>query len=220
VEAYPTRPTVNKPVEPFALLPYQPRRRKKLTDSVTGALATILPWTWSLGARLGRTWGGNRKTTTHAHSIERGGREAQLADDLARLHATGHYRACARLPYRYRCSYEAVISEVHRLLGAGPWCQPRSYVDRTTGETKTTLYLPEDTWRAQGALAWCVAFLDRLAAALPRMTEPLTPRYRPGATATRSEGHDRPKGEGAWLPNLIPPWLRPPRAQPELPATS
>lgn len=232
MQAYPGRDRASNPVvtptgqethqaaEPFALLPYRPRARKELGEWVTRALATMKPWQWSLGARLGRTWHRNPHHDAGQHSKERRDRERQLAGDLARLTATQHYRACARLPYRFRCSYEAVITEVHRLLAAGAWCQPRSYVDRTTGEIKVTLYLPEDTWSAQGALAWCVAILDRLAAALPRMTERLTPRYKPGATTTRLEGHDGPQGEGAWLPNLIPPWLRPPRAQPELPATS
>jgi len=220
MQAYTNEPAVNKSRQPFALLPYQPPRRKRLSDSVTSALAALLPWTWSLGARLGRSWHRNPNHDAGQHSKERRGREEQLAADLAQLRATGNFRACARLPYRYRCSFEAVMVEVQRLLGAGTWCQPRTYVDRATGEIKTTLYLPEDTWAAQGALAWCVAFLARLLAALPRMTEALTPRYRAGATATRSEGPERRQGGGGWLPSLIPPWLRPPRAQPELPATS
>jgi hypothetical protein len=220
MEAYRNSPAVNKSSEPFALLPYRPRARKDLGEWITRALATVKPWRWSLGARLGRSWHRNPNHDQGQHSKERGAREHELARDLARLEATGHFRACARLPYRFRCSYETVIGEAHRLLAAGDWWKPGRYVDRSTGEMKTTLYLPEDTWSAQGALAWCVALLDRLAAALPRMTEGLTPQYRPGATATRSEGHDGPQGEGAWLPNLIPPWLRPPRAQPALPATA
>lgn len=220
MESYPNSTQVNKSPAPFALLPYRPRARKELGEWVTRALATVKPWRWSLGARLGRSWHRNPNHASSAHSKERRAREEQLARDLDRLKATGHFRACARLPYRFRCSYEAVIAQAHRLREAGSWCELRSYVDRATGEIKVTRYLPEDTWSAQGALSWCVAFLDRLLAAVPRMTERLTPRYKPGATAIRLEGHDGPKGEGAWLPNLIPPWLRPPREQPELPATS
>ena len=48
---------------------------------VTRALLTMTPWTWSLGARLGRTWHRNPNHDQGQHSKERGAREGQRGLD-------------------------------------------------------------------------------------------------------------------------------------------
>ncbi len=189
MQAYTETAPVNKPAVSFALTPYHPREAKHLGPWVTRALAAIKPWRWDLRARLGRTWARNPNHESGAHSKERGDRERQCARDLERLKQTAHFIDCARHSPRLRASYLAVIDQAHRLLDAGDWWKPRRHVDRTTGEVRETLYLPEDTWSAQTALAWCVAFLVRLLAAVPRVTERVTPRYNPNRAA---------KGSGGW----------------------
>ena len=194
MQAYREPPQVNNPVEssspaaPFTLTSEQPREEKHLVPWVTRALAAIKPWRWDLRARLGRTWGRNPNHESGAHSKERGDRERQCARDLERLKQTAHFIDCARHSPRLRASYLAVIDQAHRLLDAGDWWKLRPHVDRTTGEVRETLYLPEDTWSAQTALAWCVAFLVRLLAAVPRVTERVTPRYNPERAAKGSGG--------------------------------
>jgi hypothetical protein len=218
--AYTTEPPVNKSPESFELTP--PRRVTKLhlVDWVTRALAGIEPWTWTLGARLGRTWHRNRWQGHHPHSVERGHREAQLARDTARVYRTRRFEECRRLDYRRRCQAEALIAAVKRLLDGQEWWKPRRHVNRATGEVIETVYLPENTWSAQTALAWCVAHLEPLLAAVPRVTEKMTPRYKPGATATVEGRHGAPEKVGDWLARAQARWLGPPGAQPELPATS
>jgi hypothetical protein len=218
MEAYTDQAPSSKSSDAFHLTP-QPRvTRLHLVEWVTRALATMRPWTWELAPRLGRTWHRNPNHDHGEHSKERGEREAQLARDVARLHRARHFIECQGLPWRLRASYLSVIGQVHRLLGAGDWWKPRRYVDRATGEVTGTIYLPEDTWSAQTALAWCVAMLDRLWAGVPRMTEKATPRYRPEATASRSEGCGGPEKVGDWLARATARWCGPPGAQPELPA--
>lgn len=220
MQAYPTAAPVNKPVPLFELLAQARVTRKHLDVWVTRALAGIAPWVWELGPRLGRTWGRNPNHGQGEHSKERGEREAQLARDVARLHRTRDFIECQRLPWRWRRSYMEVLGEVRRLLAGGDWWKPRRYVIRSTGEVRETLYLPEDTWSAQTALSWCVALLDRLLASLPRVTEKMTPRYKPGATTTGFFRGRNSSEDLEWLAERRRRWVDPPGAQPELPAQS
>lgn len=194
MQAYREPPQVNKPVTsstpavPFALTPDQARERKHLDDWTTRALAAIKPWLRDLRTRLARAWTRNGHHGTLAHCKERGDIERQLAGDLDRLRGTSHFIDCARHSPRLRASYMTLIDTVHRLQEGGDWWKPRTYVDRETGEVVETLYLPEDTWSAAGALHYCVAFLVRLLAAVPRTTERRTPRYNPREAAKDSGG--------------------------------
>jgi len=208
----------SKPTPLFELLAQARVTRKHLDVWVTRALAGIKPWVWELGPRLGITWSRNGNHDQGQHSKERGEREAQLARDVARLHRTRYFIACQAHKWRERASYLAVVGEAQRLLAAGNWWKPRRLVDRQTGEVRETVYLPEDTWSAQTALAWCVALLDRLLAALPRVTEKPTPRYRPGAPTTGFFRGRNGSEELKWLEEKRRRWVDPPGAQPELPA--
>jgi len=220
VQVYSTAAPSNNPVPLFQLLAQARVTRKHLPDWVTRALAGIEPWVWELGPRLARTWARNPHHDQGQHSKERGAREAQLARDVARLHRTRDFIDCQRHRWRERRSYMVVLGEVRRLLAAGDWWKPRRHVDRKTGEVEETLYLPEDTWSAQTALRWCVALLDRLLAALPRVTEKTTTDYR----AERSRSGSFRGGNGSeddeWLRTARRRWVDPPGAQPELPAQS
>lgn len=217
MEAYRNDRSESKPTPLFQLVAQARVTRKHLGAWVTRGLAGIKPWTWDLGPRLGRTWHRNPNHDGGQHSKERGEREAALRADVARLHRTRDFIECQRLPWNLRASYLAVMGEVSRLRAGGDWWKPRAWTDRATGEVGETLYLPEDTWSAQTALAWCVALLDRLLAALPRVTEKVTPRYRPGATATGSfRGRS---GSEEWKAMLARGYARgePPGGQPMLP---
>jgi hypothetical protein len=219
MEAYTERALSSKSPDAFHLTP-QPRvTRLHLVDWVTRALATMRPWTWELAPRLGRTWHRNKKFDQGQHSIERGHREAQLARDVDRLGRTRYFIECQRLPWQLRASYLSTIGQVNRLLKGGEWWKPRRWVNRTTGEVTTTLYLPEDTWSAQTALTWGVAILDRLLAAVPRVTEKLTPRYRPGETTTGFRGGSRAPTEQEARAFIAEVARRRAGGQPELPAT-
>lgn len=186
MEAYRTNPHLHNPVALGELVAQARVTRKHLDQWVTRALAAITPWTWSLTARLARTWKRNTNHADYRHSKERGAREAELAQDVAELHRTRYFVDCQRLPWNLRASYIAVVDQVRRLLDGGDWWKPRQYRDHDTGELTETVYLPEDTWSAQTALHWCVALLRRLRACISRVTEKPTPRYRPGETATGS----------------------------------
>ena len=219
MQAYTETAPVNKPAVQFTLTPYEPPERIRLTDRVTSALAAIKPWVRDLPDRLARTWHRNPNHESGAHSKERGDRERQCARDQERLRQTAHFGQCVGHSPRLRASYFAVIGEVHRLMEAGDWWKPRPSVDRATGEVKARIYLPEDTWSAQTALAWCVAFLVRLLAALPRTTERATPRYNPRRAARSSEGRkeaSRDWNAAAAFAGLAEKLAR---GQPDLPAT-
>lgn len=220
MEAYRTGAPESKPVALFELLVQARVTRKHLPVWVTRALAGIRPWTWGLAARLARTWKHNPNHGGYAHSKERGEREAQLRADVAELHRTRYFIACQRHRWKERAAYLAVIEEVRRLLAGGDWWKPRRHVLRATGEVIETLYLPEDTWSAQTALHWCVAFLGRLLASAPRVTEETTPRYKPRGATTGPER--RRDGSEEWKALLARGYARgaPPGGQPELPAQS
>src|SRR6266436_1336616 len=186
MERYTERDRASNPVVSFTLHRQQPRTRGDLDAWVTRALASCKPWTWPLAARLARTWDHNPNHQSGAHAKERGAREAQLRDDLA-THARlrgGH--AATRLPGALGRRAAAVLHQVARLIEGGDWWKPWRRVDRTTGEVIETLYLPEDTWSAQTALAWCIERLDILVRAAGGMTEKATPRSKPSGTARGS----------------------------------
>jgi hypothetical protein len=218
--AYTNEPSVNKSLAPFELTAHAPRARLHLTDSVTHALAAMRVRVWSLASRLSRTWDNNPNHQSGNHAAERWARERQLVADVKRLEQTGHFMECARHAPRLRAAYLSVIADVHRLLAAGDWWKPEQLVDRTTGEVTTRVYLPEDTWAAQGALAWAVGFLVRLVAAVPRVTERVTPRYRtedPARASGRSTAAVNDEEWAAWLAARREKYGG---AQPELPATA
>lgn len=218
--AYTNPPPVNKSLPPFELTAHAPRERRHLTDSVTRALAAMKVRVWSLASRLGRTWEDNPNHGSLAHAKERWERERQLAADVTRLEQTGHFMECARHAPRLRAAYLSVIADVHRLLAAGDWWKPQQLVDRATGEVTGRVYLPEDTWAAQGALAWAVGFLVRLVAAVPRVTERVTPRYRtedPARASGRSTAAVSDEKWAAWMAERRLKWCG---EQPTLTATS
>ena len=218
--AYTNEAAVNNSLPPFELTAHAARERKHLTDSVTRALAGMKVRVWSLASRLARTWERNPNHGSGAHCKERRDRERQLLADVKRLEQTRHFMECARHAPRLRGAYLSVIADVHRLLAAGDWWKPQRVVDRATGEVSERVYLPEDTWSAQGALAWAVGFLVRLVAAVPRVTERVTRRYRTGDPATSGRRSTAAVNDEEWAA-----WIARRRekyggAQPELPATS
>ena len=219
MQAYTETAPVNKPAVPFALTPCQAREKKHLDDWCTRALAGIKPWLRDLRTRLARAWTRNGHHGTLAHCKERGDLERQLAGDLDRLKGTHHFIDCARHSPRLRASYMALIDTVHRLQEGGDWWKPRTYVDRETGEVVETLYLPEDTWSAAGALHYCVAFLVRLLAALPCTTERRTPRYNPERTAKGSGGRKEASSDEEFAARLARLREKYGGPQPDLPAT-
>jgi len=220
MQEYTDDPAVNKSLPPFVLTAHAPRERVHLTDRVTGALAGMKVRVWSLASRLARTWGNNPHAGSLAHCKERRDREQQLLADVKRLEQTAHFIECARHAPRLRAAYLSVIADVHRLLAAGDWWKPEQVIDRATGELTARVYLPEDTWAAQGALAWAVGFLVRLVAAVPRVTERVTPRYRTEDPA-RASGRWK-DGSRDWNTDAETSRLREKYggAQPELPATT
>lgn len=220
MEAYRREGQVNNPVPLLQLVAQARVTRKHLDVWVTRALSQQRPSVWSLSARLARTWGRGRGEQHHPHSIERGVRESQLARDLALLQRTRYFVDCQRLPWHLRASYLAVLAQVRRLLDGGDWWKAKRYRERGSGEWRETLYLPEQSWSAQTALAWCVALLARLLACVSRVTEKATPRYRPGETDTGPKRGRSGSQEPSWLQRARTRWCDPPGAQPELPAHS
>jgi hypothetical protein len=220
MQEYPKQAPSSKP-DVFELTPYNPRHRKHLAEWVTNALAGILPWSWSLGARLGRTWHRNKGGFVNGvHSQERRIREDQCKAHVALLERRNWYRRCEQLPAPHRQAFRAVLLQARRLITDGEWWKERSYVDPATGEVKQTVYLPEDTWSPQTALAWCVSFLERFHAAARGMAEGVTPAYRPRETETGPEARRGPERVGDWLARAQARWCGPPGVQPELPATT
>jgi hypothetical protein len=220
MQAYTNRDRASNPVVAFTLHPQQPRTTGDLDAWVTRALASVKPWRWSLAARLARAWDQHGRPGPHPHSIERWGRESDLKADLdqyARLKG-GH--AAHRLPGALGLRAKAVLHQLARLIEGGDWWKPRSLVDRATGEVRQTLYLPEDTWSAQTALAWCIERLTILCRAAVGMTEKPTPRSSRQEPVTSSERRKEASRDGDEPWTRPPPWLRPAGAQPELPATS
>jgi hypothetical protein len=219
MEAYNEQPAGSKPAA-FELRPFQPRTRKHLDEWVTRALAGIKVWTWGLGARIGRTWDRNVGGYVNGkHSKERHAREAQCARDVALIERRLWYRRCEQLPGSDRYRFRAALLATRRLLSGTDWWQPRRRVNTATGEVTETVYLPEDTWSAQTALAYCVAVLERLHAAVRGMAERVTPRYRPNEPQAVRRASDGPEKVGDWLARAQARWLGPPGAQPQLPAT-
>jgi hypothetical protein len=219
-EAYTKRGRASNPVEPFQLTAYEPPERKHLDPWVTRGLAALKVRVWSLASRLARTWDGNPNHSSGTHSAERWEKERALVADLKRLEQTRHFIDCARHSPRLRASYLAVIGQVHRLLEAGDWWKPQQLVDRKTGEVNARVYLPEDTWSAAGALNWAVDFLVRLLAAVPRVTERVTPRYRTGEAARASGRSTAAVSEEESRRYWAAKALKWGGAQPELPATT
>lgn len=220
MQAYRTNPTESKPAV-FELTPFQPTTHKRLTEWTTRALATIRPWRWTLRARLDRTWHKNPGGYVNgAHSNERGARETRCKANVALLAQRDWYRACENLPLRYKLSARALVLTARRLITAGDWCKPRSYVDRATGEVTQTVYLPEDTWSAETALDYCVSFLERLYASARGMAEWVTPRYKPRETQTVERKAPTALKDDAWLAALARAREKSLAGQPSLPATT
>lgn len=220
MQAYTKRDRASNPVVAFTLHPQQPRTKGDLDAWVTRALGAIAPWTWPLAARLARTWARNPNHQSGAHAKERHAREDALRRDLA-AHARlkgGHL--AHRLPGALGLRAKAVLHQIARLIEGGDWWKPRRLVDRRTGEIRETLYLPEDTWSAQTALAWCIERLGILCRAAGGMTEKATPpssRREPVTSGRRSTAAVNDEEWAAWLAQRREKYGG---AQPELPATT
>jgi len=218
--AYTNRDRASNPVVAFTLHQQQPRTAGDLDGWVTRALGAVKPWTWTLRARLARTWKRNPHYESGAHAIERRAREDELRRDLdqhARLKG-GH--AAHRLPGALGLRAKAVLHQLARLIEGGEWWKPRQLVNRATGEVSETLYLPEDTWSAQTAFHWCIERLGILCRAASGMTERVTPRSSRREPVTSSEQRKAAPRDGDEPWKRPPPWERRGREQPELPATS
>ena len=218
--AYPNRDRASNPLVSFTLQRQQPKSKGDLDAWVTLALAAVLPWVWTLTARLARTWKRNPNYESGAHAKERRGREDELRRDLNTWRNMKNAHKALRLPGAYGLRAKAVLHQLTRLIEGGDWWQPRQLVNRATGEITETLYLPEDTWSAQTALHWCIARLGILARAAGGMTEKVTPpssRREPLTSSERrkdgSEGWDARAAFAALAEKVA-------RGQPELPATS
>lgn len=182
--AYNGQPGESKPTD-FELTPFQPRSHEHLRDWCTRGLAGIKPWLRGLQARMRRVWDHNQGGYVNGvHSTERGHRETRCRANVAMLERRQWYRACEELPLRYKLSARSLVLTARRLVTAGDWWKPRSYVDPWTGEIKQTVYLPEDTWSAETCLDYCVSFLERLYASARGMAERVTPHYKPHEAQT------------------------------------
>lgn len=218
MEGYSNRDHGRNAVVSFTLQRQQPRSKGDLDAWVTRALAAIKPWTVDLRARLARAWRWHDKGGPHPHSDERWARERQLATDLK---AWSRYRAgmdAHRLPGALGLRAKAVMHQIARLINDGDWWEARTLVDRRTGETRSTIYLPEDTWSAQTAFHWCVERLIILARAAAHMTEKVTPpssRREPATAPARWKEASRDGITAADLARLREKYGG---VQPELPA--
>jgi len=220
MQGYPKRDRARNPAVSFTLQRQQPRTKGDLDAWVTRALCAILPWQVDLRARLARAWRWHDKDGPHPHAAERWARERQLAADLA-AHARlkgGH--AAHRLPGTWGLRSKAVLHQLARLIEGGDWWKARPLIDRATGEVRETLYLPEDTWSAATALHWCIERLGILCRAAGGMTEKVTPPSSRREPVTYSDTRTTASRDGDDPWKRPPPWLRPGREQPELPATS
>lgn len=217
--AYTNRDRASNPVVTFTLHRQQPKTKGDLDAWVTRALCSVLPWRVDLRARLARVWNWHEKEGPHPHATERWDRERDLKRDLdqhARLKG-GH--AAHRLPGTWGLRAKAVLHQVARLIEGGDWWKPRSFIDRATGEAKETLYLPEDTWSAQTAFAWCIERLGILCRAAGGMTEKVTPPSNRREPATSSGRSTAAVNDGITAADLARIQEKYGGAQPELPAT-
>ncbi len=216
--AYTNRDRASNPVVSFTLQHQQPKSKGDLDAWVSRALAGILPWQVDLRARLARAWRWHEKDGPHPHSDERWARERALARDLATWRRMKNADRALRLPGTWGLRAKAVLHQLTRLIENGDWWEPRRHVDRRTGEVTETLYLPEDTWSAQTVLHWCIERLGILSRAAGGMTEKVTPPSSRREPVTSFRRSTAAVNDEKWAPDPTPPWLRPPRAQPELPA--
>lgn len=218
--AYTSRqPESNQPVH-FELTPVRGRKRKHLAEEVTRVLASIRPWTWPLARRLARTWNTWRGGEAGAHAKLRGHHEARLRSNLDLARRRNWWCTLAEgAPGVHRFQARAVVLQARR-LAALDWCKPRAYVVPETGEVRETLYLPEDTWGAEHLLDWCIAFLERLRAAVGSMTDKVTRRYRAEETVNLRSARNGPGRVTDYLPDLLAKWSARGAPQQELPASS